>query len=73
MNHERPASPRPPLEPISSAMAYSGLWRIYTDGSESTCQLVVSADDGLDALERGIQLGIRDGWPLLLVLPKSGR
>ena len=50
-------------------MQHPGLWRLITDGTDSLAELIVSADSGHDAIERGIQNAIRDGWPMLMVLP----
>ena len=70
MNHSRHNSaPRPKLEPVSAAMQCPGLWRLYTDGEESLAEMIVNADKGPDAIERGIQKAIRGGWPILMVLP----
>lgn len=70
MNHQRPAISRPQFEPVSSALHHPGLWQVFTDGEESSCKLLASWDAGLDALEGEIQSGIRQGWPLLLVIPQ---
>ncbi|MEY4684204.1 MAG: hypothetical protein RLZ25_663 [Pseudomonadota bacterium] len=69
MKKQQPAAPRPKLEPVSSAMQCPGLWRLITDGNESLAELIVCADRGPDAIERGIQTAIHDGWPMLMVLP----
>ena len=67
MSHQRPATSRPQLEPASSAMQYPGLSRLITDGTDSLSEWIVSAYSGLNAMAAGV----RDGWPILMVLPTT--
>lgn len=61
---------RPRYEPVSAAMQYRGLWRLVTDGDESLAELLVDGDAPPAKLEQGITQAIKQGWPLLLVLPQ---
>ena len=71
MDHERhSANPRPEYEPIQSAMHFAGVWQLITDTEETICRLLATADDGPEALEAGIVEGIRQKWPLMVVLPQ---
>lgn len=68
MDHERhSANPRPEFEPIQSAMHFAGVWRVITDGTESICELLATADEP-ESMGAAIEKGIRQGWPVLVVM-----
>lgn len=61
---------RPEFETVSSAMQCPGVYQAITDGTETLCRRLVSADAGLEALSVAIESGIKERWPIVVVLPQ---